>query len=108
MGSRVVYFPQGHSEQADVETDEVYAQMTLQPLTPNAVRAICMEEVESLVKKCGKLKMLDAIRLPPTKLYRHVEVCFDVLVRNCQVCIGYCSVVEICRNWRKNFQTLFI
>jgi hypothetical protein len=66
-GSRVVYFPQGHSEQvaattnkevdghipnypslppqlicqlhnvtmhADVETDEVYAQMTLQPLTP--------------------------------------------------------------------------
>ncbi|KAI4372068.1 hypothetical protein MLD38_010350 [Melastoma candidum] len=64
VGSRVVYFPQGHSEQiaastnkevdvpsypslppqlicqlhnvtmhADVETDEVYAQMTLQPLT---------------------------------------------------------------------------
>ncbi|XP_022727508.1 auxin response factor 8-like [Durio zibethinus] len=66
-GSRLVYFPQGHSEQvaattnkevdahipnypnlppqlicqlhnvtmhADVETDEVYAQMTLQPLTP--------------------------------------------------------------------------
>ncbi|XP_019055450.1 PREDICTED: auxin response factor 6 isoform X2 [Nelumbo nucifera] len=67
VGSRVVYFPQGHSEQvaastnkevdahipnypslppqlicqlhnvtmhADVETDEVYAQMTLQPLSP--------------------------------------------------------------------------
>nr|XP_012571326.1 auxin response factor 8 [Cicer arietinum]XP_012571327.1 auxin response factor 8 [Cicer arietinum] len=67
-GTRVVYFPQGHSEQvsattnreidghipnypslppqlvcqlhnvtmhADVETDEVYAQMTLQPLTPD-------------------------------------------------------------------------
>ncbi|CAH1413766.1 unnamed protein product [Lactuca virosa] len=67
VGSRVIYFPQGHSEQvaattnkeidshipnypslppqlicqlhnvtmhADVETDEVYAQMTLQPLTP--------------------------------------------------------------------------
>ncbi|KAL3341187.1 hypothetical protein AABB24_025646 [Solanum stoloniferum] len=67
VGSRVVYFPQGHSEQvaattnkevdahipnypnlppqlicqlhnvtmhADVEMDEVYAQMTLQPLTP--------------------------------------------------------------------------
>ncbi|KAK4278906.1 hypothetical protein QN277_016683 [Acacia crassicarpa] len=67
FGSRVVYFPQGHSEQvaastnkevnahipnypnlppqlicqlhnvtmhADVETDEVYAQMTLQPLSP--------------------------------------------------------------------------
>ncbi|MED6168218.1 ADP-ribosylation factor, Arf Arf6 [Stylosanthes scabra] len=67
VGSRVVYFPQGHSEQvavstnrevdaqipnypslppqlicqlhnvtmhADIETDEVYAQMTLQPLNP--------------------------------------------------------------------------
>ncbi|KDO57328.1 hypothetical protein CISIN_1g003544mg [Citrus sinensis] len=34
VGTRVVYFPQGHSEQADVETDEVYAQMTLQPLSP--------------------------------------------------------------------------
>ncbi|KAG8043876.1 hypothetical protein GUJ93_ZPchr0458g22524 [Zizania palustris] len=67
VGTRVVYFPQGHSEQvaastnkeveghipnypnlpaqlicqlhdvtmhADVETDEVYAQMTLQPLNP--------------------------------------------------------------------------
>ncbi|KAF3450372.1 hypothetical protein FNV43_RR06452 [Rhamnella rubrinervis] len=67
IGSRVVYFPQGHSEQvaastnkevdahipnypslppqlicqlhnvtmhADIETDEVYAQMTLQPLNP--------------------------------------------------------------------------
>jgi len=67
VGSRVVYFPQGHSEQvaastnkevdaqipnypnlppqlicqlhnvtmhADVETEEVYAQMTLQPLSP--------------------------------------------------------------------------
>ncbi|XP_072953971.1 auxin response factor 17-like [Typha angustifolia] len=67
VGSRVVYFPQGHSEQvaastnkeidsqipnypslppqlicqlhnvtmhADIETDEVYAQMTLQPLSP--------------------------------------------------------------------------
>lgn len=67
IGSRVVYFPQGHSEQvaastnrevdahipnypnlppqlicqlhnetmhADAETDEVYAQMTLQPLSP--------------------------------------------------------------------------
>uniref|UniRef100_A0A6N2LGY3 Auxin response factor domain-containing protein n=1 Tax=Salix viminalis TaxID=40686 RepID=A0A6N2LGY3_SALVM len=70
-GSRVVYFPQGHSEQvaattnkeidahipnypslppqlicqlhnvtmhADVETDEVYSQMTLQPLTPSKRR----------------------------------------------------------------------
>ncbi|GMH13284.1 hypothetical protein Nepgr_015125 [Nepenthes gracilis] len=72
-GSRVVYFPQGHSEQvaattnkdvdghipnypnlppqlicqlhnvtmhADVETDEVYAQMTLQPLTPQEQKDI--------------------------------------------------------------------
>ncbi|KAL8474131.1 hypothetical protein ACS0TY_030826 [Phlomoides rotata] len=75
MGSRVVYFPQGHSEQvaastnkevdaaipsypglqpqlicqlhnvtmhADVETDEVYAQMTLQPLTPQEQKDICL------------------------------------------------------------------
>ncbi|KAK4430398.1 Auxin response factor 8 [Sesamum alatum] len=73
VGSRVVYFPQGHSEQvaattnkevdahipnypslppqlicqlhnvtmhADVETDEVYAQMTLQPLTPQEQKDI--------------------------------------------------------------------
>ncbi|KAH9612392.1 hypothetical protein KSS87_017562 [Heliosperma pusillum] len=72
-GSRVVYFPQGHSEQvvattnrdvdsqipnypnlppqlicqlhnvtmhADVETDEVYAQMTLQPLSPQEQKEI--------------------------------------------------------------------
>ncbi|KAL1555473.1 ADP-ribosylation factor, Arf Arf6 [Salvia divinorum] len=75
LGSRVVYFPQGHSEQvaastnkevggaipnypglqpqlicqlhnvtmhADVETDEVYAQMTLQPLTPQEQKDICL------------------------------------------------------------------
>ncbi|EPS61990.1 auxin response factor 6-1, partial [Genlisea aurea] len=75
IGSRVVYFPQGHSEQiaastnkevvdltilsypglrpqlicqlhnvtmhADVETDEVYAQMTLQPLTPQEQKDMC-------------------------------------------------------------------
>ncbi|KAI4381636.1 hypothetical protein MLD38_007693 [Melastoma candidum] len=73
IGSRVVYFPQGHSEQvaastnkevdahmpsypslspqlichlhnvtmhADVETDEVYAQMTLQPLSPQEQKNI--------------------------------------------------------------------
>lgn len=33
-------------------------------------------EVESLVKKCGKPKMLDAIKLPPPELYNHVEVCY--------------------------------
>ncbi|XP_068634242.1 probable polyribonucleotide nucleotidyltransferase 1, chloroplastic [Aristolochia californica] len=37
-----------------------------------AVRAIC-NEVEALVKKCGKAKMFDAIKLPPPELYRHVE-----------------------------------
>ncbi|CAL1403013.1 unnamed protein product [Linum trigynum] len=73
VGSRVVYFPQGHSEQvaistnrevdaqipnypslppqlicqlhnvtmhADIETDEVYAQMTLQPLSPQEQKDI--------------------------------------------------------------------
>ncbi|XAR69502.1 Polyribonucleotide nucleotidyltransferase [Bertholletia excelsa] len=38
----------------------------------DAVRTIC-SEVEALVKKCGKQKMLDAIKLPPSELYRHVE-----------------------------------
>ncbi|KAL1566704.1 Auxin response factor 8 [Salvia divinorum] len=75
VGTRVVYFPQGHSEQvsattnkevdahipnypslspqlicqlhnvtmhADVETDEVYAQMTLQPLTPQEQKDACL------------------------------------------------------------------
>ncbi|KAE8802801.1 Auxin response factor 11 [Hordeum vulgare] len=31
-GSLVYYFPQGHSEQADKDTYEVYAEMTLQPV----------------------------------------------------------------------------
>lgn len=34
-------------------------------------------EVESLVKKCGKPKMVDAIKLPPPELYSHVEVCYQ-------------------------------
>ncbi|KAJ0013713.1 hypothetical protein Pint_20707 [Pistacia integerrima] len=38
----------------------------------DAVRAIC-NEVEALVKKCGKPKMLDTIKLPPPELYKHVE-----------------------------------
>ncbi|EPS60347.1 hypothetical protein M569_14456, partial [Genlisea aurea] len=38
----------------------------------NAVQAIC-KEVESLVKICGKSKMLEAIKLPPPELYMHVE-----------------------------------
>ncbi|KAL6995811.1 hypothetical protein U1Q18_005946 [Sarracenia purpurea var. burkii] len=32
VGSLVYYFPQGHSEQADNDTDEIYAQMSLQPV----------------------------------------------------------------------------
>lgn len=40
----------------------------------DAVRVIC-NEVAALVKKCGKPKMLDAIKLPPPELYKHVEVC---------------------------------
>ncbi|KAL2248500.1 UNVERIFIED_CONTAM: Auxin response factor 6 [Sesamum indicum] len=79
IGSRVVYFPQGHSEQvaastnkevdstipnypglqpqlicqlhnvtmhADVETDEVYAQMTLQPLSPQEQKDLCLLPAE--------------------------------------------------------------
>ncbi|KAL3646170.1 ADP-ribosylation factor, Arf Arf6 [Castilleja foliolosa] len=79
IGCRVVYFPQGHSEQvtastnkeidaalpnypglqpqlicqlhnvtmhADVETDEVYAQLTLQPLTPQEQKDICLLPAE--------------------------------------------------------------
>lgn len=38
----------------------------------DAVRAIC-NEVDALVKKCGKPKMFDAIKLPPPELYKHVE-----------------------------------
>ncbi|KHN17373.1 Auxin response factor 8 [Glycine soja] len=80
-GTRVVYFPQGHSEQVaattnreidghipnypslppqlicqlhnvtmhvDVETDEVYAQMTLQPLTPQEMHDLVDSMVERL------------------------------------------------------------
>ncbi|CAB4286021.1 unnamed protein product [Prunus armeniaca] len=50
-----------------------------------AVRAIC-NEVEALVKKCGKAKMLDAIKLPPPELYNHVEeISGDELVRALQI-----------------------
>ncbi|KAH6818620.1 polyribonucleotide nucleotidyltransferase [Perilla frutescens var. frutescens] len=51
----------------------------------NAVRVICMA-VESLVKKCGKPKMFDAIKLPPPKLYNHVEeIAGDELVETLQI-----------------------
>ncbi|KAJ8532033.1 hypothetical protein K7X08_011956 [Anisodus acutangulus] len=82
VGSRVVYFPQGHSEQvaastnkevdvhipsypglppqlicqlhnltmhADVETDEVYAQMTLQPLSPQEQKDVCVLPAELVI-----------------------------------------------------------
>ncbi|XVE62495.1 hypothetical protein DITRI_Ditri06bG0122400 [Diplodiscus trichospermus] len=38
----------------------------------DAVKAICTA-VEALVKKCGKPKMFDAIKLPPPELYQLVE-----------------------------------
>ncbi|XP_027352842.1 probable polyribonucleotide nucleotidyltransferase 1, chloroplastic isoform X1 [Abrus precatorius] len=51
----------------------------------DAVRAIC-NEVETLVKKCGKPKMLDAIMLPPPELYKHVEeIAGDELVKVLQI-----------------------
>lgn len=51
----------------------------------DAVRAIC-NEIEALVKKCGKPKMLDAIKLPPPELYKHVEeIAGDELVNVLQI-----------------------
>lgn len=51
----------------------------------DAVRAIC-NEVDALVKKFGKPKMLDAIKLPPPELYRHVEeIAGDELVKALQI-----------------------
>ncbi|XP_048432442.1 polyribonucleotide nucleotidyltransferase 1, chloroplastic isoform X2 [Pyrus x bretschneideri] len=51
----------------------------------DAIQAIC-NEVEALVKKCGKPKMLDAIKLPPPELYNHVEeIASDELIRALQI-----------------------
>lgn len=51
----------------------------------DAVRIIC-KEVEALVEKCGKPKMIDAIKLPPPELYRHVEeIAGDELVHVLQI-----------------------
>ncbi|KAJ6296763.1 hypothetical protein OIU78_022479 [Salix suchowensis] len=51
----------------------------------DAVRTIC-NEVSVLVKKCGKAKMLDAIKLPPAELYKHVEeIAGDELVKVLQI-----------------------
>ena len=41
----------------------------------DAVQATCTA-IEALAKKYGKPKMVDAIRLPPPELYKHVKVCF--------------------------------
>lgn len=50
-----------------------------------AVQEIC-REVEALVKKCGKRKMTEAIKLPPAELYRHVEdISGDELVKALQI-----------------------
>ncbi|KAK2363468.1 putative polyribonucleotide nucleotidyltransferase 1, chloroplastic [Trifolium repens] len=46
--------------------------MAIASISTDALRAIC-NEVEALVKKCGKPKMIDAIKLPPPELYKHVE-----------------------------------
>lgn len=51
----------------------------------DAIRAIC-KEVEALKEKCGKPKMLDAIKLPPPELYRHVEeIAGEELVKVLQI-----------------------
>ncbi|KAJ6761742.1 POLYRIBONUCLEOTIDE NUCLEOTIDYLTRANSFERASE [Salix koriyanagi] len=51
----------------------------------DAVRTIC-NEVSVLVKKCGKAKMIDAIKLPPAELYKHVEeIAGDELVKVLQI-----------------------
>uniref|UniRef100_A0A803MM46 polyribonucleotide nucleotidyltransferase n=1 Tax=Chenopodium quinoa TaxID=63459 RepID=A0A803MM46_CHEQI len=50
-----------------------------------AVRAIC-KEINALVERCGKPKMLDAIKLPPPELYKHVEeIAGDELVHALQI-----------------------
>ncbi|KAF5938779.1 hypothetical protein HYC85_023038 [Camellia sinensis] len=73
VGSRVVYFSQGHSEQANVEIDEVYAQMTLQPLSPVVEFALALQEARcfSVVLKCAlalvaAATITSALRIPTT------------------------------------------
>ncbi|GKV30518.1 hypothetical protein SLEP1_g39322 [Rubroshorea leprosula] len=51
----------------------------------DAVRAIC-SSVEALIKKCGKPKMLDAIKLPPPELYKRLEeIAGEELLRVLQI-----------------------
>lgn len=54
----------------DFMSDEILLQAV--DIGQGAVRAIC-KEVEKLVKKYGKVKMTDMIRLPPPELYEYVE-----------------------------------
>ncbi|CAL9149536.1 unnamed protein product [Musa hybrid cultivar] len=65
------------SQEAESRIDKVEALV--------AIREICYE-VESLVKKCGKRKLVEAIKLPPIELYRHVEdISGDDLVKALQI-----------------------
>ncbi|CAI0433398.1 unnamed protein product [Linum tenue] len=50
-----------------------------------AVQLIC-KEVGALAAKCGKPKMLDAVKLPPPELYKHVEeIAGDELAKVLQI-----------------------
>lgn len=50
-----------------------------------AIREIC-NGAEALVKRCGKQKMVEAIKLPPNDLYRHVEdIAGDDLIKALQI-----------------------
>lgn len=50
-----------------------------------AVRSIC-KEIEALREKCGKQKMLDAIKLPPPELYSYIEeIAGEELVKVLQI-----------------------
>ncbi|XP_042429037.1 probable polyribonucleotide nucleotidyltransferase 1, chloroplastic isoform X1 [Zingiber officinale] len=50
-----------------------------------AIREIC-HGAEALVKRCGKQKMIEAIKLPPNDLYRHVEdIAGDDLIKALQI-----------------------
>ncbi|XP_065852535.1 probable polyribonucleotide nucleotidyltransferase 1, chloroplastic [Euphorbia lathyris] len=51
----------------------------------DAVRVIC-NEVDTLVRECGKPKMSDSIKLPPPELYDYVkEIAGDALVKALQI-----------------------
>ena len=72
LGVIVIFFF-NHLLEKSTHTNKILFTLQYQ----DAVRAIC-NEIEALVKKCGKPKMLDAVKLPPSELYKLVEVCFYV------------------------------